>query len=82
MLLTKNELEIEALKKEIIACNALDRAEEGLSKVEQLEKLVNMEDNLERQFILRSKALLGWALHKGRKIKNAYPSYWTDDSGF
>lgn len=60
MILTKNELEIEALKKEIIACNALDRAEEGFSKVEQLEKLVNMEDNLERQFILRSKALLGY----------------------
>lgn len=59
MLLTKNELEIEALKKEIIACNALDRAEEGLAKVEQLEKLVDAEEPLEKQFILRSKALLG-----------------------
>lgn len=59
MLLSKNELEIEALKKEIVACNALDRAEEGLAKLEQLEKLVDSEDTLERQFILRSKALLG-----------------------
>ena len=60
MILTKNELEIEALKKEIIACNALDSAKEGFSKVEQLEKLVNTDDNLEKQFILRSKALLGY----------------------
>lgn len=59
MLLTKNELEIEALKKEIVACNALDRAEEGFVKLEQLEKLVDPEDTLERQFILRSEALLG-----------------------
>lgn len=35
MILTKNELEIEALKKEIIACNALDSAKEGFSKVER-----------------------------------------------
>ena len=36
-----------------------DSAKEGFSKVEQLEKLVNTDDNLEKQFILRSKALLG-----------------------
>ena len=59
-LVTPEELEIEALKKEIIACNALDSAKEGFSKVEQLEKLVNTDDNLEKQFILRSKALLGY----------------------
>ena len=59
MLLSKNELEIEALKKEIIACNALDRAEEGLAKVAQLEQRVDAEDPLEQQFVLRSKALLG-----------------------
>lgn len=59
MLLTKNELEIEALKKEIVACNALDRAKEGFSKLEQLEALVDPEDHLEKQFLLRSKALLG-----------------------
>lgn len=48
MILTKNELEIEALKKEIIACNALDSAKEGFSKVEQLEKLAKYRDNLEK----------------------------------
>ena len=66
-LVTPEELEIEALKKEIIACNALDSAKEGFSKVEQLEKLVNTDDNLEKQFILRSKALLGYL--EGRYTK-------------
>lgn len=60
MILTKNELEIEALKKEIIACNALDRASEGFAKLAQLEALVDPEDPLEQQFLLRSRALLGY----------------------
>lgn len=60
MLLTKNELEIEALKKEIVACNALDQVEAGFAKVAQLEQLVDAEDPLEQQFILRSRALLGY----------------------
>lgn len=41
-------------------------------------------DNLEKQFILRSKALLGYLAGrytKEEKIENAYPSYWINDSG-
>ena len=59
MILTKNKLEIEALKKEIVACNALEYADECFPKIEKLEKLINVDDNLEKQFILRSKVLLG-----------------------
>ena len=39
-LVTPEELEIEALKKEIVACNALKRVEDGFDKISQLEKIV------------------------------------------
>jgi len=58
---TKNELEIEALKKEIVACSVTERAEEGIAKIAQLEKIVEESDTLTRQFILRSKIVL-WRL--------------------
>ena len=58
-LLSKDELEIEALEKEIVACNVVWRVEEGFAKIAQLEKLSRPDDHLTQQFILRSKALLG-----------------------
>lgn len=58
-LLSKDELEIEALEKEIVACNATRQQEECLKKLTQLEKLSRPDDHLTQQFILRSKALLG-----------------------
>ena len=39
-LVTPEELEIEALKKEIVACNALKHVNEGFDKISQLEKIV------------------------------------------
>lgn len=54
----KNELEIEALKKEIAACNVQNRIKDGFAKIEQLERIIEPDDNLTRQFILRSMVLL------------------------
>lgn len=58
-LVTPEELEIEALKKEIVACNALKCVEDGFDKISQLEKIVKPDDQITQQFILRSKVLLG-----------------------
>ena len=56
---SKNELEIEALKKDIIACGVTRNVSLGFEKLSQLENLTVSDDHLTRQFILRSKALLG-----------------------
>ena len=58
-LVTPEELEIEALEKEIVACNALKHVNEGFDKIGQLEKIVKPDDQIAQQFILRSKVLLG-----------------------
>lgn len=58
-LLSPNELEIEALKKEILACNVTEQLERGFEKIQQLEKISSPDDRLTQQFILRSKASLG-----------------------
>lgn len=43
-LVTPEELEIEALKKEIVSCNALKCVEEGFDKISRLEKIVKPDD--------------------------------------
>ena len=58
-LVTPEELEIEALKKEIVSCNALKCVEEGFDKISRLEKIAKPDDQITQQFILRSKVLLG-----------------------
>lgn len=58
-LLSKHELEMEALQKEIVACNVMQKAEEGFEKIAQLEEIANPGDMIAKQFILRSRALLG-----------------------
>ena len=58
-LLSKNELEMEALQKEIVACNVTEKMSEGFEKLAKFEKLVNSDDQLAQQFALRSKVLLG-----------------------
>lgn len=59
MLLSKNEMLISDLQTEITSCNVLKDPERGLPKIEELEKIVEPDDTLTRQFILRSKASLG-----------------------
>ena len=59
MLLSKNEMLISDLQTEITSCNVLKDPERGLPKIEELEKIVEPDDTLTRQFILRSKVLLG-----------------------
>lgn len=58
-LLSRREVELEALKKEIGSCNALHLPVEGFQKLAELEKLADPEDTLEQQFILHSRVLLG-----------------------
>lgn len=58
-LLSKNELKIEALKKEIVACNVTERVAEGREKLAELEEMEEAADPPVQQFILRSRVLLG-----------------------
>lgn len=58
-LLSKNELKMEALKKEIVACNANQRVEEGFDALKNFEQTADPDDQIAHQFVLRSKVLLG-----------------------
>ena len=58
-LVSENELEMEALRKEIIACNATGKVSEGFEKLAQFEKLSDPDDPIAQQFILRSREVLG-----------------------
>lgn len=58
-LLSKNELEMEALQKEIVACNVTERVAEGFEKLAQFEALAAPDDQIAQQFALRSRVLLG-----------------------
>ena len=58
-LLSKNELEMEALQKEIVACNATEKVPEGFEKLAQFEKLADPDDQISQQLALRSRVLLG-----------------------
>jgi len=59
-LMSENELEIERLKTEIVSCNMRRDSHEGLVKLQKLIDSVADDDHLTQQFILRSKALLGY----------------------
>lgn len=54
-LLSKNELEMEALQKEIVACNVTEKVPEGFEKLAQFEKLADPDDQIAQQFALRSR---------------------------
>jgi transcriptional regulator with XRE-family HTH domain len=56
---SKNELEIEFLKKEILALNVLKNAAECHEKLDQLEKLCEETDFVTKQFVLRNRVLWG-----------------------
>lgn len=58
-MLSENELEIEQLKDEIIDCNTRKLYKDGLQKIDSLSKIVEPDDHLTQQFIMRSKVLLG-----------------------
>ena len=68
-LLSKNELDIEALQKKIIACNLRfghslgdEKAQartEALQAHRDLEAIIDKDDTMSRQFILRSRVILG-----------------------
>jgi transcriptional regulator with XRE-family HTH domain len=58
-LLSQNEIEISALQKEIVSCNVRHKNAEGLAAIKKLESIIEPNDPVMQQFILRSKALLG-----------------------
>ena len=47
------------LQKEIVACNANHRVEEGFETLKKFEQIADHDDQIAQQFILRSKVLLG-----------------------
>ncbi len=59
MLSSKRDLDIINLQYEILSCNVHDRKEEGLNKISKLEMLLTDNDVVSKQFVLRSKVLLG-----------------------
>lgn len=58
-LVSKNELRISELQTEIVSSNVLHDSLRGLEKIEELEAIAEPNDNQVRQFILRSRAILG-----------------------
>ena len=58
-LLSKNEMEVSALQAEIVSCNVHGRRERGLELIAKLENIMEADDHITRQFILRSRVLLG-----------------------
>lgn len=57
--LSDNEAEIEDLQTEIVSCNMTVNSEQGLDAIERLEALITDKDKIVKQFILRSKSILG-----------------------
>ena len=53
-LLSKNELEMEALQKEIVACNVTEKVPEGFEKLAQFEKLADPDDQIAQSAFFRS----------------------------
>ena len=58
-LVSKNELRISELQTEIVSSNVLHDSLRGLEKIEELEAIAEPNDNQVRQFMLRSRAILG-----------------------
>ena len=63
-LASPNELEVEALKKEIVGFNSSKNTEKALEYIQKLEAIVEPDDHLTQQFIMRSKILAGDLKHK------------------
>lgn len=59
-LMSKDEMELSNLKEKIISCNVYHNSIEGLQNLEKLEKLATEDDHLLRQFILRTRVILGY----------------------
>ena len=57
--LSDNEVAIEDLQTEIISCNMTVNSKQGLDAIERLEKIIKPNDQIVKQFILRSRAILG-----------------------
>lgn len=71
-IVSKNEMLISDLQTEIVSCNVFRDPQRGLPKIEELEKIADPDDRPIRQFILRSKVLLG-------KIENGQIVPYTND---
>ncbi len=58
-LLSPNEIEISSLQAEIVSCGVHGRRERGLELIARLESIMEADDHITRQFVLRSRVLLG-----------------------
>lgn len=66
-IVSKNEMLISDLQTEIVSSNVFRDPQRGLPKIEELEKIADPDDRPIRQFILRSKVLLG-KIEKGQIV--------------
>lgn len=71
-IVSKNEMLISDLQTEIVSSNVFRDPQRGLPKIEELEKITDPDNRPIRQFILRSKVLLG-------KIENGQIVPYTND---
>ena len=71
-LLSKNELEMEALQKEIVACNANHRVEEGFETLKKFEQIADHDDQIAQQFIL---CWRHWASVRWKVLPPCVPLY-------
>lgn len=58
-LLGPNETEISSLQAEILSCNVHGQQKRGLELIARLENIMEADDHIIRQFVLRSRVLLG-----------------------
>lgn len=58
-LVSQNDLDIENLQDEIASHNARNQFDESMKKLKELEKIVEKDDHITQQFILRTKIAIG-----------------------
>lgn len=66
----KNELEMSELQAQIISCQVRNKFVEGLTKLDQYEKIISPNDFLAQQFLLSARAIMG-KVENGELV--AYP---------
>ncbi len=72
-LVSENELEIERIKADIKSLSMRKKYAEGLERIERLSTIIDDDDQISKQFILRSRVLLG------KQVDTRYIPYDFDD---
>lgn len=78
---TQEEVAIEAYKKDIVACNVLERVEEGFEKLQKLEQLLSPDESV-CGAVPGAAGRAGWPLHPWAADGDAVGCYADDHPGF